>query len=87
MPRRRPKVGHCLQDQAMQFRTSKTLALLGGVATLALGSTFMLRIPAPKPKTTQLPCRPRLLALEQAVCDSLPSLERSAPLAQLSASP
>lgn len=52
----------------MPFRSSKTLALLGGVATLALGSTFMLRITAPKPKAAQLPCRPRLLALEQAAC-------------------
>jgi hypothetical protein len=52
----------------MHPRTSKTLALLGGVATLALGSTFMLRLSAPKARTQQTPCAPRLLELEQAVC-------------------
>lgn len=52
----------------MHPRTSKTLALLGGVATLALGSTFMLRLAAPKARAPQTPCAPRLLELEQAVC-------------------
>ena len=55
----------------MQPRTSKTLALLGGVATLALGSTFMLRLAAPKPRPFTAPCAPRLLELEQAVCQPL----------------
>jgi hypothetical protein len=68
----------------MQARTSKTLALLGGVATLALGSTFMLRLAVPKARPLQTPCAPRLLELEQAVCVPL-SPEPSAPLAQLSA--
>jgi hypothetical protein len=53
----------------MQLRTSKALALLGGVATLALGSTFMLRLSAPKARQLQAPCAPRLLELEQAVCE------------------
>lgn len=52
----------------MHPRTSKTLALLGGVATLALGSTFMLRLAAPKARLPQAPCAPRLLELEQSVC-------------------
>ncbi len=51
----------------MQSRTSKAVALLGGVATLALGSTFMLRLSAPKTRQLQ-PCAPRLLELEPAVC-------------------
>jgi hypothetical protein len=55
----------------MQPRSSKTLALLGGVATLALGSTFMLRLSAPKPRPMVVPCAPRLLELEQAVCEPL----------------
>jgi hypothetical protein len=52
----------------MQPRTSKTLALLGGVATLALGSTFMLRLATPKTRALQTPCAPRMLELERAVC-------------------
>jgi hypothetical protein len=51
----------------MQLRTSKALALLGGVATLALGSTFMLRL-TPKPKALNAPCSPKMLELERAVC-------------------
>jgi len=57
----------------MQLRTSKALALLGGVATLALGSTFMLRLSAPKARLLQAPCAPRLLELERAVCEPLAS--------------
>lgn len=68
----------------MQARTSKTLALLGGVATLALGSSFMLRLAAPKARPLQVPCAPRLLELERAVC--LPLTPEAAPrVAQLSA--
>ena len=68
----------------MNTRTSKTLALLGGVATLALGSTFMLRIAAPKPRQLQAPCSPRLLELEQSECQpSLPT-RHAAELAELS---
>lgn len=52
----------------MQLRTSKTLALLGGVATLALGTTFMLRLSAPKARAMTAPCAPRLLELERAIC-------------------
>jgi hypothetical protein len=62
----------------MQLRTSKALALLGGVATLALGSTFMLRLSGPsKARQLQGPCAPRLLELEAAEC--LP--KRTAPMA------
>ena len=71
----------------MHPRTSKTLALLGGVATLALGSTFMLRLSAPKARTLQTPCAPRLLEFEQAVCQPpLGTLRRheTAELAELS---
>jgi hypothetical protein len=53
----------------MRLQTSKAVALLGGVATLALGSTFMLRLAAPKPRPQLSPCAPRLLELERAVCD------------------
>lgn len=56
----------------MNWQSSKTLALLGGVATLALGSTFMLRLTPPKPKAQMSPCAPRLLELERAVCEPLP---------------
>jgi hypothetical protein len=53
----------------MQLRTSKALALLGGVATLALGSTFLLRLSGPpKGRPLQGPCAPRLLELERAEC-------------------
>lgn len=68
----------------MQPRTSKTLALLGGVATLALGSSFMLRMAAPKPRPLQTPCAPRLLELERAECVPL-SPEPAVTVAQLSA--
>ncbi len=53
----------------MHARTSKTLALLGGVATLALGSTFMLRLGPTKPRQLTTRCAPRLVELERAVCD------------------
>ena len=59
---------------AMQPRTSKALALLGGVATLALGSTFMLRLSAPKARPLQAPCAPRMLEQERAVCQPLTAL-------------
>ncbi|RYZ09670.1 MAG: hypothetical protein EOO73_01955 [Myxococcales bacterium] len=68
----------------MQPRTSKTLALLGGVATLALGSSFMLRLAAPKSRPLQTPCAPRLMELERAVCVPLAS-EPALKMAQLSA--
>jgi hypothetical protein len=68
----------------MHPRTSKTLALLGGVATLALGSTFMLRIAAPKPRQLQAPCAPRLLELEQNECLSPLPVHPAGELAQLS---
>jgi hypothetical protein len=67
----------------MQLRTSKALALLGGVATLALGSTFMLRLSAPKARQVQAPCAPRLLELEQAVCEPIATKELREQLAQL----
>lgn len=53
----------------MHARTSKTLALLGGVATLALGSSFMLRLGPTKPRQLPTRCAPRLVELERAVCD------------------
>jgi hypothetical protein len=53
----------------MRLQPSKALAFLGGVATLALGTTFMLRSPA-KPRPQLTPCAPRLLELERAVCDA-----------------
>ena len=68
----------------MQLRTSKALALLGGVATLALGSTIMLRLSPPKAKQVQAPCAPRLLELEQAVCEPVAVQELREQLAQLS---
>ena len=55
----------------MNSQTSKALALLGGVATLALGSTFMLRLTPPKAKPQLSPCAPRLLELERSVCEPL----------------
>jgi hypothetical protein len=67
----------------MQLRTSKALALLGGVATLALGSTIMLRLSAPKAPKLQAPCAPRLLELEQAVCEPVAAQEIREQLAQL----
>jgi len=68
----------------MYPRTSKTLALLGGVATLALGSTFMLRIASPKAKQLQTPCAPRMLELEEAVCQPGLPVHQLGELAQLS---
>jgi hypothetical protein len=68
----------------MQLRTSKALALLGGVATLALGSTFMLRLSPPKSRQLQSPCAPRLLELEQAECLPLPTAPLAERLAELS---
>ena len=70
----------------MQLRTSKTLAFLGGVATLALGSSFVLRMSARSPTGRQLngPCAPRMLELEQSVCQPSLSAPRSVELAQLS---
>lgn len=53
----------------MNSQTSKALAILSGVATLALGSTFMLRLSAPKPKPQLGNCAPRLLELERSVCE------------------
>lgn len=67
----------------MQHRTSKALALLGGVATLALGSTFMLRLSAPKSRQLQAPCAPRLLEREQAVCEPVATQKVREQLAQL----
>ncbi|HKY37006.1 MAG TPA: hypothetical protein VJN18_13765 [Polyangiaceae bacterium] len=66
----------------MRPQVSKALAILGGVATLALGSTFMLRLSAPKVREQLSPCAPRLLELERAVCDSPLVVARSADLAQ-----
>jgi hypothetical protein len=61
----------------MYSKASKVIALMGGVATLALGSTFMLRLPARSgsAKTARLarPCAPRLLELEHAECQPLSS--------------
>jgi hypothetical protein len=53
----------------MNSQTSKALTILGGVATLALGSTFMLRLSAPKPKPQLGNCAPRMLELERSVCE------------------
>lgn len=55
----------------MRPKTSKAMALLGGLATLALGSTFMLRLSSPKARPQLTPCAPRLLELERAVCEPL----------------
>ncbi len=68
----------------MQSRTSKAVALLGGVATLALGSTFMLRLSAPKARQLQSPCAPRMLELERAVCVPSLATQPSKALAQFS---
>jgi hypothetical protein len=68
----------------MHPRTSKTLALLGGVATLALGSTFMLRIAAPKARQLHAPCAPRLLELEQSECQPPLAAHHAGALAELS---
>jgi len=63
----------------MRTRDSKTLALLGGVATLALGSALLVRVLSPGAHRSPERCAPRLLELERAVCE--PSLT------QLSARP
>ena len=68
----------------MYAQSSKTLALLGGVATLALGSTFLFRASAPKPRPVLVPCAPRLLELEQAVCEPRLGAQPSRELAELS---
>ncbi len=68
----------------MQSRTSKAVALLGGVATLALGSTFMLRLSAPKTRQLQTPCAPRMLELERSVCTPPLAVPHPDALAQLS---
>jgi hypothetical protein len=67
----------------MQLRTSKTLALLGGVATLALGTTFMLRLSAPKARAMTAPCAPRLLELERAICQPTATAQANERLAEL----
>ena len=67
----------------MQLRTSKALALLGGVATLALGTTFMLRLSAPKARALTAPCAPRLVELEQARCEPLATQQAREQLAEL----
>ncbi len=59
----------------MRANSSKALALLGGVATIALGTSFVLRLSPAKPRGPQVPCAPRLLELEQAVCE--PTVARS----------
>lgn len=71
----------------MHAQTSKTLALLGGVATLALGSTFLLRASAPKLRPLPERCAPRLLELEQAVCEPLQAVRPAAALAALAPHP
>ena len=69
----------------MRLQTSKAVALLGGVATLALGSTFMLRLAVPKARPQLSPCAPRMLELEQAVCEPPVSTHKlSEELAELS---
>ena len=68
----------------MNPRTSKTLALLGGVATLALGSGFMLRLSAPKVRALHGPCAPRMLELEQAVCEPVVSVRPALEVVALS---
>jgi hypothetical protein len=69
----------------MQIRTSKALALLGGVATLALGSSFMLRLSTPAKNRQQLqsPCAPRMLELEQTLCEPLATQQARRQLAEL----
>jgi hypothetical protein len=68
----------------MQPRISKALALLGGVATLALGTSYVMRGAASKPRVLLAPCAPRLLALDQAVCEPTAPRRAGAPLAELS---
>lgn len=69
----------------MRLQTSKAVALLGGVATLALGSTFMLRLGAPQGRPQLSPCAPRLLERKEAVCETpLVKYLPTEPLAELS---
>lgn len=63
---------------SMNSQTSKALAILGGVATLALGSTFMLRLSTPKLKPQLGNCAPRLLELERSVCEPVAQKRASA---------
>jgi hypothetical protein len=67
----------------MQLRTSKALTLLGGVATLALGTTFMLRSSAPKARALAAPCAPRLLEREGSVCEPVATQQVRDQLAEL----
>jgi hypothetical protein len=67
----------------MQLRTSKALTLLGGVATLALGTTFMLRLSAPKARALAAPCAPRLLERERSVCEPVATRQAREQLAEL----
>jgi hypothetical protein len=53
----------------MRANSSKALALLGGMATIALGTSFVLRLSPAKPRSPQVPCAPRMLELERAVCE------------------
>jgi hypothetical protein len=68
----------------MHPQLSKTLALLGGVATLALGTSYVLRTSVPKPRALQGPCLPRLLELERAVCQPLAAAPTREQLSELS---
>jgi hypothetical protein len=69
----------------MRIQASKAVALLGGVATLALGSTFMLRLTSPQHRPQLAPCAPRMLELERAVCEPpLATHALSASLAEVS---
>lgn len=71
----------------MYAQASKTLALLGGVATLALGSTFLFRTSAPKPRPLGERCAPRLLELEQSICEPVLPVRSAPELAQLASRP
>jgi hypothetical protein len=71
----------------MPIQTSKAMALLAGVATLVLGSSFMLRLSTPaaaRNRQMQSPCAPRLLELERAECLPLPTAPVAERLAELS---
>lgn len=67
----------------MQLRNTKAAALLGGVASLLLFSTYILR-PAAKSKQVTAPCAPRLLEREQAECDPVVTRAVREQLAELS---
>jgi hypothetical protein len=71
----------------MHAQASKTLALLGGVATLALGSTFLFRTSAPKARPLGERCAPRLLELERAVCEPVLPVRGATEMAQLAPRP